>query len=75
MTEKLQKQKQNEYVKTYSERSCRGIVVLGDDFRQVLRVVRKGSRCDIIAPTIKDFRLVLFQTFKTKVQYASYHRS
>jgi len=29
------------------------VVVLGVDFRQVLPVIRKGSRCAIIASTIK----------------------
>ena len=64
MAEKQQKRK--EYKQTYNERNYKKIVALGDDFRQVLRVIRKGSRCEIIAGTIKVFCLVLFQTFKLK---------
>ena len=41
------------------------VVVLGGDFRQVLPVIRKGSRCAIIASTIKKSSVwTLFQTFK-----------
>src|SRR5271154_3355985 len=43
------------------------VVVLGGDFRQVLPVIRKGSRCAIIASTIKKSSVwQLFQTFKLK---------
>ena len=62
MAEKQQKRK--EYKQTYSERNYKKIVALGDDFRHVLRVIRKRSRCDIIASAIKVFCFVLFQTFK-----------
>ena len=64
MAEKQQKRK--EYMKTYRERNCRKTVALGDDFRQVLRVIRKGSRCGTIDLLIKVFCLFLFQTFKLK---------
>ncbi|CAF2246188.1 unnamed protein product, partial [Rotaria magnacalcarata] len=43
------------------------VVVLGGDFRQVMPVVRKGSRCAIIASTIKKSSVwPLFQTFRLK---------
>jgi ATP-dependent DNA helicase PIF1 len=43
------------------------VVVLGGDFRQVLPVIRKGSRCAIIASTIRKSSIwPLFQTFKLK---------
>ena len=62
MAEKQQKRK--EYKQTYNERNYKKIVALGDDFRHVLRVIRKRSRCAIIGSAIKVFCLVLFQTFK-----------
>ncbi|CAF1246967.1 unnamed protein product [Rotaria sordida] len=43
------------------------VVVLGGDFRQVLSVIKKGSRCAIIASTIKKSSVwPLFLTFKLK---------
>ena len=62
MAEKQQKRK--EYKKTYSERNYKRIFELGYDFRHVLRVIRKRSRCAIIASAIKVFCFVLFQTLK-----------
>lgn len=50
------------------------VVVLGD-FRQVLPVVRKGSRCAIIASTIKKSSVWPFVlNIQIKTQYTSYHR-
>ncbi|CAF5082287.1 unnamed protein product, partial [Rotaria sp. Silwood1] len=43
------------------------VVVLGGDFRQVLTVIKKESRCAIIASTIKKSSVwPLFLTFKLK---------
>ena len=43
------------------------VVVLGGDFRQGLPVIRKGSRCAIVASTIKKSSILpIFQVFKLK---------